>query len=77
MYRNFNGDPKWKPGKITKYLGSLSFLIQGDDGTNLRKHIDHIIKKERVHGTLKRKSLWYPRMILHHSRKLVERQRKL
>uniref|UniRef100_A0A1X7TPJ2 Reverse transcriptase n=1 Tax=Amphimedon queenslandica TaxID=400682 RepID=A0A1X7TPJ2_AMPQE len=31
MYRNFSGDPKWKPGKITKYLGSLSFLIQGDD----------------------------------------------
>ena len=63
MYRNFNGDPKWKPGKITKYLGSVSVLIQGDDGTNIRRHIDHII------------SLWYPRMILHHFRKLVERTR--
>ena len=47
MYRNFNGDPKWKSGRITKYLGSLSFLIQGDDGTNMRRHIDHIIKRKQ------------------------------
>ena len=35
MYRNFSGneDSKWKSGKILKCLGSLSFLIQGDDGS--------------------------------------------
>ena len=47
MYRNFSGneDPKWKSGKILKCLGSLSFLIQGDDGSSQRRHIDHIVKR--------------------------------
>ena len=49
MYRNFSGneDPKSKSGKVMKCLGSLSFLIQGDDGSSQQRHIDHIVKRNK------------------------------
>ena len=40
--KKFPNSKEWLPGKIVKVLGPLSFEIETNDGTTVRRHIDHI-----------------------------------
>ena len=40
--RNFSLGPKWLPGSILEERGPCSFIIELEDGQNVRQHIDHI-----------------------------------
>ena len=40
--RNFSSGPKWLPGSILEERGPCSFIIELEDGHNVRWHIDHI-----------------------------------
>ena len=42
MARNFHEGDKWMMGKIVDKLGPVSYLVQCDDGSMWRCHIDHI-----------------------------------
>ena len=44
-YRNFSGTPEWKPGIISKLLGSVNFAIKTLEGLLIRRHVDHIRKR--------------------------------
>ena len=42
MTRLFNRSQKWIAGVIVKRLGPVSYLVQLNDGSTWKKHIDHI-----------------------------------
>ena len=42
MAHNFHEGDKWMMGKIVDKLGPVSYLVQCDDGSMWRCHIDHI-----------------------------------
>ena len=39
-------NPRWIPGIITEVTGPLSYEIQLQDGTKVKRHIDHVRKRE-------------------------------
>ena len=45
MARNFHEGDKWMMGKIVDKLGPVSYLVQCDDGSMRRRHVDHIQDK--------------------------------
>ena len=38
--------PKWIPGTVVKVTGPLSYMIKLQDGTIVRRHVDHVRKRE-------------------------------
>ena len=40
-----SNNPKWIPGVIVKVTGPLSYVVQLLDGRSMRKHVDHIIRR--------------------------------
>ena len=44
-YRNFNNEPQWVAGVITKLCGPVSLLIKSSDGQLIRRHVDHTRKR--------------------------------
>ncbi len=45
LARNFGSDPTWLSGCIKEARGPLSFLVQLEDGHNLRRHVDHLLTR--------------------------------
>ena len=41
-----NNTPKWIAGTVTKVTGPLSYVIQLEDGRIVRRHVDHVKKKD-------------------------------
>ena len=39
-------NPRWIPGIITEVTGPLSYEIRLQDGTKVKRHIDHVRKRE-------------------------------
>ena len=39
---NLTGGENWLPGTIDKCLGTLTFLVQLEDGRSVCRHVDHI-----------------------------------
>ena len=42
MIRNFRPGPKWVPGTVVRQLGPLSYLVALANGSQHKRHIDHI-----------------------------------
>ena len=45
--QNFaQSDPKWLPGAIVKVTGPLSYHVQLQDGSTVRRHVDDIRRRD-------------------------------
>ena len=42
MAKNYRSGPKWLPGVIVEQLGSLTFLVQLDNGMFWKRHVDQL-----------------------------------
>ena len=52
LVRNLpSNNPKWIPGVIVKVTGPLSYVVQLLDGRLMRKHVDHIIRRNSSNYT--------------------------
>ena len=40
------GKPKWIPGIVKKVTGPLSYVVKLQDGKEVRRHVDHVRKRE-------------------------------
>ena len=40
MAKNFRNGPRWLPGVIVEQLGTLTFLVQLDNGMFWKRHVD-------------------------------------
>ena len=40
--RNFHGSTKWVPGVVVQSIGPLTYMIQLDDHSLWKRHVDHI-----------------------------------
>ena len=45
-FRAFSGPYQWLPGKIVKVLGPVSFGLVLANGDHVRRHVDHLRKRE-------------------------------
>ena len=48
MAKNFRNGPKWWPGVIVEKLGTLTFLVQLDNGMFWRRHVDELEDRPQV-----------------------------
>ena len=42
MAKNYRSGPKWLPGVIVEQLGTLTFLVQLDNGMFWKRHVDQL-----------------------------------
>ena len=42
MVKNYRSGPKWLPGVIVEQLGTLTFLVQLDNGMFWKRHVDQL-----------------------------------
>ena len=46
--KNFAHGDKWLSGTIAEVLGTRSFEIALSDGSTVRRHLDHVCKRDSV-----------------------------
>ena len=49
MAKNYRHGPKWLPGVIVEQLGTLTFLVQIDNGMFWKRHVDQL--RHRGHSS--------------------------
>ena len=47
MAKNYHNSPKWVPGVIVEQLGTLTFLVQIDNGMFWKRHVDQLCGREQ------------------------------
>ena len=38
--------PRWIPGTVVQFTGPLSYMVKMQDGATIRRHVDHVRKRE-------------------------------
>ena len=48
MVQNFRDGPKWVCGVVIKRKGPVTYLVQVENGTVWKRHVDHVRSRGRV-----------------------------